>query len=67
MEMDPSSAVFQRIFKNPFAYTAFKSTEPWLQEYIALDMPAAMQEAGFRAPRTQSNTPRHKTVVALKP
>jgi hypothetical protein len=100
MEMDPDSAVFQRIFMNPFAYTAFKSTEPWLQvrrppcsaparsvpaarpraapatppscalamqEYIALDMPAAMREAGFRAPLTQPNTPRHKTVVAVKP
>ncbi len=31
MEMNPQSAVFQRIFGNPFAYTAFKSTEPWLQ------------------------------------
>jgi hypothetical protein len=30
-------------------------------------MPAAMQEAGFRAPLTQPNTPRHKTVVAIKP
>ncbi len=31
MEMNPASPVFQRIFSNPFAYTAFKSTEPWLQ------------------------------------
>lgn len=31
MEMNPQSPVFQRIFGNPFAYTAFKSTEPWLQ------------------------------------
>ena len=31
MEMDPSTAPFQRILGNPFAYTAFKSTEPWLQ------------------------------------
>jgi len=29
-EMDPASAAFQRVFDNPFAYAAFKSTEPWL-------------------------------------
>ena len=28
--MDPASAAFQRVFENPFAYAAFKSTEPWL-------------------------------------
>ena len=28
--MDPASAAFQRVFGNPFAYAAFKSTEPWL-------------------------------------
>ena len=28
--MDPASAAFQRVFDNPFAYAAFKSTEPWL-------------------------------------
>ncbi len=37
-----------------------------LQEYIALDMPAALQEAGFGKPLQASNTPRHKTVVAVK-
>lgn len=37
-----------------------------LQEYIALDMPAALQEAGFGQPLQASNTPRHKTVVAVK-
>ncbi|KAG2429387.1 hypothetical protein HXX76_011152 [Chlamydomonas incerta] len=66
MEMNPESAVFQRIFGNPFAYTAFKSTEPWLQEYIALDMPGALREAGFAEVVTRESTPRHKTVVAVK-
>ncbi|EFJ48819.1 hypothetical protein VOLCADRAFT_90465 [Volvox carteri f. nagariensis] len=66
MEMNPQSATFQRIFGNPFAYTAFKSTEPWLQEYITLDMPGALRDAGFAAVVTREATPRHKTVVALK-
>ena len=29
--MNPRSSSFARIMSNPFAYTAFKSTEPWLQ------------------------------------
>jgi hypothetical protein len=30
MEMNPASPAFQRIFSNPFAFAAFKSTEPHL-------------------------------------
>lgn len=46
MEMNPASPAFQRVLSNPFAYTAFKSTEPYLEEYIGLDMAGAMQRAG---------------------
>ena len=28
-EMDPGSAIWKRIFSNPMAFAAFKSTEPW--------------------------------------
>lgn len=159
MEMDPSSPIWQRIFNNPFAYAAFKSTEPYLevqgrcvwgrgggggpstwggwvgrrvpglrpttsrvrrdhgtgppqqgswhhdaswtsvllrcccccrrpppspqhtlsyhrhhhtphcarpQEYVSLDLASAIKDAGFEAPRQKSNTPRHRTVVAVK-
>lgn len=31
MEMDPSSPAFARIYSNPFAFAAFKATEPHLQ------------------------------------
>ncbi|KAI7839394.1 hypothetical protein COHA_006795 [Chlorella ohadii] len=67
MEMNPASPIFQRIFSNPFPYVAFKSTEPWLLEYLSLDMPGAMTAAGFLSPRQLENSPRHKTVVAVKP
>jgi hypothetical protein len=46
MEMDPNSAAFQRIFSNVFAYTAFKSTEPWLVDYVTLDLHDAMTQVG---------------------
>jgi len=115
--MDPRSPAFGRILNNPFAYTAFKSTEPWLQvrarpcqhwggdtvgvqrggaggwlgsriptsfcvhfqfilsaahtlantqEYISLDLHAAIKEAGFSSVMEMSCTPRHRSVVAVK-
>jgi SAM-dependent methyltransferase len=67
MEMNPESPVFRRIFSNPLPYVAFKSTEPWLLEYLSLDMPGAMAAAGFLPARQLENSPRHKTVVAVKP
>ncbi|KAG1675239.1 hypothetical protein FOA52_016270 [Chlamydomonas sp. UWO 241] len=38
-----------------------------LWEYVALDMQACMTDAGFGAPLQSNNSPRHKTVVAVKP
>lgn len=148
MEMNPNSAAFQRIFNNPFAFAAFKSTEPHLAgecpllfaacascgiaahlqqplcvrrlqrsriwrvsggsscllrgsqrphcglqapgyaaiehvaqqckltckthavscaEYISLDLHAAYTEAGFEAPGQLESTPRHRSVVGVKP
>ena len=66
-EMDPASQGFQRIFANPMAFAAFKSTEPWLLEYVALDLPAALEAAGFDSILTSSSTPRHFTLIARKP
>lgn len=67
MEMNPNSPAFQRIFSNVFAYTAFKSTEPWLMEYVTLDLHGAMTDAGFEQPLQTENSPKHRTVVAKKP
>ncbi|GFR41885.1 hypothetical protein Agub_g2394 [Astrephomene gubernaculifera] len=66
MDMNPASPIFQRIFNNPIVFTAFKSTEPWLADYISLDMPATMQEVGFSRVLMRESTPRHRTLVALK-
>ncbi|KAK9830049.1 hypothetical protein WJX72_009428 [[Myrmecia] bisecta] len=67
MEMNPKSAPFERMWQNPFAYAAFKSTEPWLMDYISLDLHGALREAGFTWVRQAEATPRHRTVVAVKP
>lgn len=66
MDIDPQSESFQRLASNPFAFSAFKSTEPWLAEYIALPLQAELQNIGFVDVSTRSNSPRHRTVVAWK-
>ena len=68
MEMNPGSPVFQRVMKNPVAYTVFKSTEPYLLEYVEMDMAAAIKDAGVFGDdvRQLENSPRHRTVVAIK-
>ncbi len=38
-----------------------------LQEYITLDLHAAIRDQGFGAPLQKESTPRHRTVVAVKP
>ena len=65
--MNPGSPTFRRVLKNPVAYAVFKSTEPYLIDYITLDLPAALRGAGFEQPRQMENSPRHRTVVAVKP
>jgi ubiquinone/menaquinone biosynthesis C-methylase UbiE len=66
MEMNPASPGFQRVLNNPIPYVVFKSTEPWLLEYTNMDMHGAIKDAGFESPRQLENSPKHRTVVALK-
>ncbi len=66
MDMDPTSPAFQRIVNNPMLFALFKSTEPWLKEYVTLDLPSELQAEGFSRVDILSNSPRHRTVVAFK-
>jgi SAM-dependent methyltransferase len=69
MDMDPFSPAFKRIYASPFALAAFKSTEPWLTEYVSLDALGAVADAGFvgESVRTRACTPRHRAIVAAAP
>ena len=40
--------------------TLLKSTEPFIEQYFALDLPTALKEAGFRIPASVPAT--HGTV-----
>ncbi|MBD0334931.1 MAG: class I SAM-dependent methyltransferase [Cyanobacteria bacterium Co-bin13] len=62
MDMNPRSEVFAQM--PPFVLTLLKSTEPYLDEYFALDFEQAFVEAGFERPSITCNSPRHRTLVA---
>lgn len=66
MDMDPFSASFLKLASNPFAFTAFKSTEPWLNEYVRMDLYQVLVDCGFSSIQAKPNSPRHRTVVAYK-
>ena len=66
MEMDPSSAFFQRIASIPPAWAAFRATEPWLASYACLDVTEAIKVAGFADVRDATCTPRHRAWVGKK-
>lgn len=62
MDMNPNSAVFKQM--PPYILTLLKSTEPYLDQYFALDMDRAFTAAGFANPNTTINSPRHRTILA---
>ncbi|MBE9052444.1 class I SAM-dependent methyltransferase [Nostocales cyanobacterium LEGE 11386] len=62
MDMNPQSEIYKKM--PPYILTLLKSTEPYLDEYFALDIEQVLVEAGFQVPTITSNTPRHRTVIA---
>ena len=64
VDQDPDSAVIRRL-PAPIA-TLLKSTEPYLEDYFRLDLPAALLEAGFRNLQRSAADPRHRVLVARR-
>jgi ubiquinone/menaquinone biosynthesis C-methylase UbiE len=62
MDMNPKSEIYAKM--PPYILTLLKSTEPYLDQYFALDVEKEMVEAGFHPPTITSNSPRHRTIVA---
>lgn len=62
MDMNPQSEVFAKM--PPYILTLLKSTEPYLDQYFALDISQELVAAGFQAPTVTQNSPRHRTIVA---
>ena len=64
VDQDPDSDVIRRL-PAPIA-TLLKSTEPYLEDYFSLDLPAALGQAGFRDVRRAACDPRHRVLVAVR-
>jgi ubiquinone/menaquinone biosynthesis C-methylase UbiE len=62
MDMNPRSEVYAKM--PPYILTLLKSTEPYLDEYFALNLEAAIVEAGFHPPTVACNSVRHRAIVA---
>lgn len=62
MDMNPQSETYKKM--PPYILTLLKSTEPYLDQYFALDLKQALVEAGFEPPTITPNTPRHLAIVA---
>jgi ubiquinone/menaquinone biosynthesis C-methylase UbiE len=62
MEMNPQSEIYAKM--PPYILTLLKSTEPYLDEYFALDIEAQIGQAGFEQPTITCNSPRHRTMIA---
>ncbi len=65
MDMNPKSETFAKM--PPYILTLLKSTEPYLDQYFALDMSEVFEQAGFLAPSIVYNSPRHRTIMGQKP
>jgi ubiquinone/menaquinone biosynthesis C-methylase UbiE len=62
MDMNPQSEIYAKM--PPYILTLLKSTEPYLDEYFALDFSTAIADAGFTCPSITVNSPRHRTIIA---
>ena len=62
MDMNPQATTFQKM--PPYILTLLKSTEPYLDQYFALDLNQTFTEAGFSQPTVTVNSPRHRTMIA---
>ena len=62
MDMNPRSETFVKM--PPYVLTLLRSTEPYLDQYFALNIESAMLEAGFHKPYVTPNSPRHRTILA---
>ena len=64
MDMNPQSEVYKKM--PPYVLTLLKSTEPYLDQYFALDLKETFQSVGFEKPEIVQSTPRHRAIVGRK-
>jgi SAM-dependent methyltransferase len=65
VDQDPDAEAIREMA--PPIATLLKSTEPYLEDYFRLDLPAALRDAGFTAIRRVASDHRHRVLVATRP
>jgi len=64
MDMNPQSEIYSKM--PPYILTLLKSTEPYLDQYFALDIKETFKSVGFEEPEIVESTPRHRVIVGRK-
>lgn len=54
------------LLENPFVAAVYKQTEPYMPEYMNLDINAALEDEGFELLEVRNTSPSHVAVVARK-
>ena len=62
MDMNPQAPDFQKM--PPYILTLLKSTEPYLDQYFALNIEQELVNAGFQTPTVSAVSPRHRAIIA---
>ncbi len=62
MDMDPHNGSFQTMPAT--VMTLLKSTEPYMDQYLSLDLERELVEAGFDSVESRPCSPRHRAVIA---
>lgn len=62
MDMNPHSEIYATM--PPYILTLLKSTEPYLDEYFALDLPGVLDQNGLQTLAVTANSSRHRTIIA---
>lgn len=64
MEMNPQSEIYKQL--PAYVLTLLKSTEPYLDQYFALDLHQALVDSGFDQPKETQNSSRHRVIITQK-
>lgn len=54
------------LLENPFVAAVYKQTEPYMPEYMNLNMNSALEEVGFELLEVRNTSPSHIAIVARK-
>ncbi|CAM9897005.1 unnamed protein product [Ascophyllum nodosum] len=54
------------LLENPFVAAVYKQTEPYMPEYMKLDLNGALEDEGFELLEVRNTSPSHVAIVARK-